>query len=267
MNLVFFCFLINFFVSSFINGHENNELFTLITTLKSESNKIRSKEYFKTLRANSNNELIKKILVIYEKIPEDNFLAELEKICDPKIEFLVLDHRPNLEEIFILANRLGDKEKIIISNADIEFDKTLRKLSFYDFKNKLICLTRKDYYNGCWELSKTGFRSGKYFYSASFDSWILETPIFYPEGIMDRFFLGKWGMEKFNNFFLVFGYKLLNPSAEINALHNHTSQIRYWSKHNNYEDLPYIYLPCVDLRTKLKPIICFEDLDTMKRKD
>lgn len=263
MNLVFFiCFLVNFFFSTFLYCQENNKLFTLITTLKNESNKVRSSEYIKTIFSNSNNEFIKKILVVYEKLPGDNFFAELEKICNPKIEFHVLDHRPNLGEIFILANCLGDKEKIIIANADIEFDETLRCLSSYNFKNKLICLTRKDYSNGLWRLSTCGFRLRNYFYSASFDSWILETPIFYPKGSMDRFFLGKWGMEKFTNFFLRSGYKLLNPSEQINALHNHRSQIRYWSKHNDYDDLPDIYLPCTNLQKVLKPIISFECLVT-----
>jgi hypothetical protein len=237
-----------------------SENFTLLTTFKNEPNISRALEYLETLDNNIKNRLIKKIIIVYEGNEKDLFFKSIKNHSNNKVEIILSGYRPNLSFFFSLANKIGANEKIILSNADIEFDKSLKHASSKLLENSFLCLSRYELSKEKCELTKCGFIKNGLFYSASYDTWIFKTPIRYDSSVMMRFYLGKWGMEKFINYFLEQKYYIANPCCSIITKHRHESQIRYWRYHSDYDDLPHVYLPMSTLKKNYEPILSFEIL-------
>lgn len=141
-----------------------------------------------------------------------------------------INDRPTFGFCFELANSLYPNSNIIISNADIYFNDTLKLLTGYSLENKFLALTR-------WNLTKDGNlvpyiwpdgRKGEY----SQDSWIFETPLksFFDDNIQlgiphcD----GRIAFEAQRA-----GLHVLNPCISLQCCHVHLT-----GKHN-YSALPY----------------------------
>ena len=206
--------------------------FTLITVLYNETDESRIQEYLTCLKKNMHHSMIKKIHVLYD-INADNHSNE-----HPIHDFLVknnitisyIENRPTFNYCFALAQQYYPNSKIILSNADIYFNETLATLKNYDFKNKLIALTR-------WDDDGTGaikpfIMEGKPWIPSQ-DTWIYETPI--KHFWHDKIRIGVFNCEPWIMYHaLKNGVDVINPCKTIQCCHLHTSNKRNYTEKDKY---------------------------------
>jgi hypothetical protein len=72
-------------------------------------------------------------------------------------------------DLFLHANRHLCGQSVVIANADMFFDETLRRLEEYDLSGKLLCLSR-------WDVQKDG-TTCFFEHPCSQDAWIFRAPI------------------------------------------------------------------------------------------
>ena len=127
--------------SDLINSHEK---FKLIIGLYNETGIERSNEYITCLKNNMMHDSIDEIHVVYDTSKDDeiNYLLNYLKVTKVKISYI--QERPSFGYFFNLINNYYPDSKVILSNADIYFNETLRLLENYPLANKFLALTRWD---------------------------------------------------------------------------------------------------------------------------
>ncbi len=207
------------------NIHAKN--FLLLTHLYNETHRQRAFEYIDCLEKNLKHPLITKVHVIYDTSLDN----EGENIIRPYLEsknitMTNVQERPSFGFCFQLVNELYPGWEIILSNADIYFNKTLHTLEDYDLKDKFLALTRWEVtqaneLNLFWLRDANGFFRLDYA-ETSQDVWIFETPI--RKFRKDFFSLGTWNCDYVIGYFArEVGLTVLNPCLTIQSCHKHLS--------------------------------------------
>ena len=217
-----------------INQHPIQSLnFQLLIPLYDEQNDARINEYIECLNKNLKNKFIDKIHIFYdttEKTKEKKLLKYLLNKKDDKILIRYTDGRLSYRYCFEYVNKECYGKKIIISNADIYFDDSLRLLEKFNFNNIILALCR-------WEISKKSIKPGGY--QRLQDSWIFSSPIkvFIPNEI-------KIGTPSCDNYFVLYAKKnnflVIDPSLDIKNYHLHLSNVRNYLKDPQMPHVPNI---------------------------
>lgn len=204
--------------------------FTLITTLYSEQNEHRIKEYLHCLERNLNNQHVDEIVILYEKKKNDDlFLGVLEK---KNVKIVHINRRPTFRFIFEYTNRELPDKKIVVLNADIYFSisRGLNLMDTVDLSDRFIVLTRYNKVEYIEHLGKTigveikdeGIKlRSQHKLGYSIDCWIYRTPL----KITFRcdYLLGTNRCDSCLNFQLKYfsDYTVYNPCLDIISIHEH----------------------------------------------
>jgi len=188
----------------------------LLTGSYYEADAHRRGELMECLRRNVENERLHEIHLFAEDPVSPGTSPLKPPLPSEKIRMVSHGRRVTFQSLFHYANRNRAGERVIIANADIYFDDTLKLLDGYDLSSQLLCLSR-------WDVHADG--SVHFFEQpASHDAWIFQPPI--PE-FPCEFYLGLLGCdgrlawEAENS-----GLRTLNPSRSLRANHLHLSQVR-----------------------------------------
>jgi len=232
------------FVGIFIGGSffaAPSTPFKLITVLYNETVRARAGEYIACMERNLNHSAIDTIHVLYDTSKDDDTNRILNYLKSKNITIDYVEGRPTFGTLFELANQCYPNCRVIISNADIYFNKTLRALDEYDFTNKFLALTRWDVINnrGSLQLFRPRNRHDRIIRTGvvqSQDTWIFSTPIqkFQNEDMR----LGTMGCDTFLAYQVQLSdMQLINPCLTIQCCHMHLS------KHRNYNPKEKIQVP------------------------
>ena len=212
------------------------ENFKLITVLYNEKNKTRIAEYLTCLEINLANKCIDEIHIVYDTSEDNGKTIILNYIKNRGLPITYVNGRTTYAFCIDLANKIYPNSKIILSNADIYFNKTLTMLDTYNLTNTFLVLTR-------WNTQKNGHLvlHGK-IKSFSQDSWIFSTPFYIPNA---NILIGTIGCDATIAFNAQkYGLYITNPCLSIQACHLHLSSIRNYDPtfmypNNNYLATPY----------------------------
>ena len=192
----------------------------LLTGLYLDSSPERLCEFLTCIERNAANRKIAFVHVFLEDAVDPGALVlRYPQLASPKVRLVKHGRRITYRGLFTYANRELAGERVIVANADIFFDHSLRRLDGYDLAGRLLCLSRWDLHgDGSWRLFE---------FESSQDAWIFETPI--PDFDCD-FHLGllgcdnrlAWEAERA-------GLVLSNPSRSIRSYHLHTSGVRRYT--------------------------------------
>lgn len=161
----------------FIDCNAEQEKFKLITVLYNEENRARIAEYLTCLEINLAHNLIDKIHVVYDVSKDSEETVILNYLKNKKIPITYTKDRPTYAFCFDLANKLYPNSRIILSNADIYFNTTLKTLDNYSLENTFLALTRWDIQEDNKKLVLHGFLYNPK-KSCSQDFWIFSTPFY-----------------------------------------------------------------------------------------
>lgn len=161
------------------------------------------------LRNNLQNQYIHKIHVLTEEYFDFSGFPNEEKINQT-----VIGERLTFEKAFQHANQHQNDDVWLLSNADIYFDDSLKRLYDVSMNNKLFALTRHDVLrDGSIRLVEAAFAHGCQ------DAWVFNTPILL-EKMETKFYLGIPGCDqKIAYEFIAAGYIVSNPSRIIIISH------------------------------------------------
>ena len=199
----------------------------LLTDFYLDPDPARRAELLECTARNTANPLIDEIHLFVA----GNSIAEAARSADSrlrgdKLRWNEFGPRPTYQDLFAYANRALHGQRVIIANADIYFDDTLRRLDGYDLTGRLLCLSR-------WDVCDDEGGATLFEQPASQDAWIFEAPVTSPRCNFHLGVLGcdnrlAWEAEQV-------GLRLSNPSRSIRAYHLHRSQVRRYA--------PNVWLP------------------------
>ncbi len=209
----------------------------LITSYYPESNINRKKELLDCIKNNLDNPLISEVHIISE--------IELPTISSPKLQCIFTLERWTFKSLLKYANNLKTDKIIILANTDIYFNYTIfsaKKIKKYD----VYALTRWNYEDESNLVFYANFKSQ--------DAWIFKGKL--PEDIGD-YYMGLPGCDnRFAYELKSKGYKILNPSFSIQAIHLHLTNLRNYNSikdkvlGNYYYPLPYAFQQIKDNQLK-----------------
>lgn len=198
-------------------GHEDRGV--LVTTLFNETRPERVEEYLRCLDRNIAHDMIAEVVVCYDATrDEEGERVILKAIRDRPVRVKTYSTRPTMAELVQLASEEYAGRPVILSNADIYFDETLRFLPSIDLSDSMLCLTR-------WE-GGPGVSSAVTRVPGCYDTWIFRAPA--PPFEAD-YPLGTFRCDgRFVHEAERAGLHAINPSLTIRAFHDHASSIRHW---------------------------------------
>jgi hypothetical protein len=186
-----------------------------------DSDPVRRAEILECLRKNLLNEEIGEVHVLVEDDSDPlQLLGSLPKDAESKVRVVAKGTRQTFQQLFQYANTQPPGQPVILANADIYFDESLRRLRGLPLASQFLCLTR-------WDVQRDG--SAQLFdHPASQDAWIFQTPIRtfscnFPMGVPACDNRLAWEAERA-------GLVLSNPSRSIRAFHLHLSGIRRYTE-------------------------------------
>jgi hypothetical protein len=193
----------------------------LLTGFYRDPDSARCIELLECLRRNALNEVIDQIhMLVEEPADPSEPVGSLSPALRSKLRATRQKGRLTFHHLFAYANALLSGQHVIIANADIYFDTTLRRLQNLDLSGKLLCLSR-------WDVQADG--NTRFFeHPASQDAWIFKAPI---RAFPCDFRLGvpacenrlAWEADRS-------GLALSNPSRSVHANHLHLSGIRRYTE-------------------------------------
>ena len=202
--------------------------FVLMIPLYNEPNINRVNEYISCLQHNVIHKGVEKIHVFYDTSRDHETIKKhiLNALRRHKVHITHMKGRLTYGQCFKVANEMYSDKKVIIANADIYFDNTLRQLETFSLENKLLALTR-------WNLLEGGELSLEYTGSIpaefSQDAWIFNAPIREVVGA-DQVYLGMHYCEtKLLQCLIDAGLHISNPCLSVRCIHVHRSAIRTWT--------------------------------------
>ena len=195
----------------------------LITTYYTLHNEERNKEIKECLIKNFQNKYIQKIYLLNNNIYNLDFINDKENKIIQHIISNDNNYKLKYNDALNFINTYLKNKICILSNSDIYFDNTLKKIN-----NKLI-------YNNCFALLRYDIdinRNKKIFTrfdlprDDSQDCWIFRSPLNIDLKNLD-FSFGTLGCDSIFAFYISqSGLKLSNPSLDIISIHLHNSEIR-----------------------------------------
>jgi len=216
----------------------------LFIELFKSSNADRQKEYYTVLEKNINNSEIEMINIFVDNI---EFYIELETKYNGnnKLRFIKIDNRLTFKKCLeYIKNNVENDVICIISNADIYYDDTLKRLDSMDMNNLVVSLLRYDVAaDGSNRLHNNNGNAG--ITCDSQDCWILKTPIRVPENC--DFTFGLLGCDNRITFeFYEAGYNLINCPMDIKSYHLHLVNHKTYDKSSTVKG-NYLLLDVVNL--------------------
>ncbi len=231
---------------------QSTTLFTLVTVLYNETNPERIQEYITCLERNKEHDRIEYIHVIYDTskdtdtntildyLKRDYLKHDTTKQADITISYV--QGRVTYDYCFSLINNLYPNRRIILSNADIYFNKTLELLDSYDLSDTFFALTRWNALSSekeaPLEIFKQYKKDGTFWPEASItsqDVWIFNSPIRQFED--DTILMGTMQCDSRIAYQArKSGLQVLNPCLSIQCCHLHLSEIRNYDKNDRYTD-------------------------------
>ena len=216
---------------------------------------------------------IKNVCVIYNTSRDSsnaqenrlfNFLKSLS------VTILTIQDRPTFGQTFELANKLYPDSVVIVANADIFFNTTLKKLKHIKWDNTFLALTRWDVDHN-WSFVRVTNEFSQ-------DVWIFKTPL--KPFIKSHFQLGKLFCDNAIAYWAVkSGLRVLNPSLTVQACHLHWSGIRHYTCQTDYplqemlgikpttaKENTTEYLPYIETQMKRFPAFIREMLEQQSNK-
>lgn len=219
--------------------------FVLITSLYNETNPHRIREYITCLKCNLKHADISTIHILYDTTGTDDTRSGV--IWDfihnnPRIVVEEIEGRPSFGYCFSLANVLYPNQTIILTNADIFFNKSLNILKTIDMTNRFFALTR---WNVTSQATLTPYLSNKGKRRVdSNDTWIFKTPLIAIQA--DDILLGTQHCDIYlAHRALQTNLQVYNPCLSIQCAHLHLSNIRHYPKVKTTK--PYACLPWCSL--------------------
>jgi hypothetical protein len=189
----------------------------LITGFYLDPDPARRRELLECLSRNAMNDMIEEVHVLAEDAIEPSDLVEsLSPAIRSKLRVVLQRGRLSFQSLFAYANAQSVARQVIIANAGIYFDDSLRRLQNFDLSNRLLCLSR-------WDVQPDG--NARFFeHPGSQDAWIFEKPIRafrcdFPLGVPACDSRLAWEAERA-------GLMVSNPSRSVHANHLHLSGIR-----------------------------------------
>lgn len=233
----FFLTCISFYLQADIKAQK----FVYVTVLYHEEDEARIGEYITCLDKVLQHNSIDTFHVIYDASPKriGKGSALLDYLKSKKFKITTINSRPSFGYCFNLINKLYPGRKIILSNADIYFNETLKKLEQFDLKKQFLALTR-------WQVLKD-FSIVPYFFPEhptitlySQDTWIFKAPICKFE--KDDYLIGMPACDSnVAHYAKRAGLKVSNPCLTIQCCHLHLTSIRHYPKIS--VPLPKGYIP------------------------
>lgn len=197
---------------------KNENSFHLLISLYNEEDVERCYELIKCISTNLLNENIGEVTVFYDA-EKDGLSPHLIQtfLYKHKINHKYIGGKPKFKDLFDYANN-NELGLCIIANSDILYDDSLSLIADKDLKNKLLCLSRRNYNNETKDYELITWDNGTpQFFSA--DSWIFETPFNYT--IRDDVRLGTMHSEPFlaNHLYRQRYLKIYNPCLDVRSFH------------------------------------------------
>jgi hypothetical protein len=193
----------------------------LLTGFYRDPHPARCRELLECLSRNAMNDIIEEVHVLTEELVDPaKLVASLSPAVRSKLRVVPQPARLTFQSLFAYANAQPIAGQIIIANADIYFDASLRRLQNLDLSGKLLCLSR-------WDVQADG--STRFFeHPASQDAWIFEKPIRafrcdFPMGVPACDNRLAWEAERA-------GLMVSNPSRSVHANHLHLSGVRRYAE-------------------------------------
>lgn len=222
-------------------GEEIEGEITLITQFFIGKSQERNKELLTALHVNVANKLIDRIILLNERI----YTTEELGTESSKIEQIVIGKRLDYKSVFEEVDKLNLNGYIVLSNLDIFFDKSIANIRRSNIANEkaLFALVRYEYTPGV-EVQKSPMFYHKH---NSQDTWIWHTNwnIGDKERKVFDFPLGKLGCD--NTFMYLanmLGFKVYNLPLLVKTYHNHSTNVRTYSKTETTEK-PFYYMSAI----------------------
>lgn len=226
-----------------LSPHTNqSNTFVLITTLYNEQDNARRQEYITCMEKNLSNDAIDTVHVLYDTAKDNQDASVLSYLKTKPVHITFIKGRATYGMCFDLARELYKNRKVVVCNADIFFDDTLKLLDTYDLTDHFLALTRWNVLkDGSIEIFKQYDSFGNFSHilsESSHDAWLFVSPLrkFNNEqfclGIMDCDAAIAYQAQ-------ASGLHVLNPCLSILSYHLHLSGLR----HYNAKDHPYAQFP------------------------
>lgn len=208
----------------------------LITTYYKSQSVERQKEIDYCLEKNIENPLIETIYLLGNEIFEFSFLNKQDQ---QKIKQVKISDDPNyilkFSDAICFINQECIDKICILSNTDIYFDNTLKKIKQSQLCQTVFSLLRYDLLE---DSSIEIFKRWDIPRNDSQDSWIFMSPLSVPLSQID-FEFGTLGCDSlFSSILYHHNYKIQNPSLDIISIHVHLSNHRTYDEnkriHGNY---------------------------------
>jgi len=192
----------------------------LIINFYQDNNPERSQELKLCLCANLLNPLLSKIIIIVADKDTKNLEEIIKKTGSKKWQMVIYNERPTLNYFFSLSS---ENYINIIANTDIIIDdESTKKLINWDFKNRVLSLSRWDFSDKSID-KNTAILFNR---SDSQDVWIKKGAFTKTTG--GDICLGKPGIDNKIAFLLEreHGFNVINPSLTIKTFHLHLTGVR-----------------------------------------
>ncbi len=192
----------------------------LITTLFNETHRERADEYIHCLDQNVRLGLFEQIHVFYDTSADEQQLGPVWEAIDRTRKLIVhrIGGRPTYGSIFAYCNEHLLGHVVVLSNGDIEFDKSIAQVRSLDWGGLFLSLARDDFRGTLGE--------------GASDVWIFRTPIRVFGGDLP---MGTAYCDQVISFLaLQNGYSVENPCFSVRCLHRHATKVR--SRPGGYDD-------------------------------
>ena len=198
----------------------------LITTYYRTLNENRNNEIDKCLKKNFENNNIKKIYLLNNKIYDIDFIENYQSKIIQIIISTDINYKLKYNDAVLFINKYLTNEICILSNSDIYFNETLSLINNENIINNFFALLRYDEdENGNLFI----FKRYDIPRDDSQDCWIFKSPL---DVDLDRlnFSLGTLGCDSVFAYIVHdSGLKVSNPSLDIISIHVHNTDFRTYS--------------------------------------
>lgn len=226
------------------NYFEKSNSYYLLMPWYNSKNKQRIKELNYCLERNIENDNIKEIVLFYELLLNEKVDMSLFSKSKVRVIFCRVNNcrRISFNMLADWANNNLFNKNVIISNNDIFYDDSIKRLNELDLHKQFVSLTRTNYekyegYNGLWEP-----------HSASQDSWIFRTPL---KLLEEDIYLGWIQCDNIISYYYdKMNYQVVNPQKSVKAWHvhleNNTLNMRNIYDYTNTHPIKFVSLLSIE---------------------
>lgn len=195
----------------------------LLVGLYRESSPLRAAELRTCLARNLAHDALVRVHGFVEDVEDAAHIESLRRddlLGHAKMTLVPHGRRVAFGDLFDYAARALPGEDVVIANADICFDESLRRLEGVDLAGRMLALSR-------WDLEHDG---GLRLFAAPYsqDAWIFRAPL--PAGIDASWCLGVPGCDsRLAAEAERVGLLVSNPAFDVRAVHLHQSAVRRYT--------------------------------------